>query len=130
MIVRPVHKYKQQVRAHSAVAAARRRGELVKQPCEKCGSVDRVEAHHDDYSKPLEVRWLCRFHHDGEHYGKPSPGASDPNVCVHNIRMDRETWTKFKSRCSAEGMTATSVIRLLLGHAILYGLPEPPKKDK
>jgi hypothetical protein len=38
------------------------RGELVKQPCEVCGSL-RVDAHHDDYDKPLEIRWLCRKHH-------------------------------------------------------------------
>ena len=37
-------------------------GIIKKQPCEVCGLLD-VEAHHDDYSKPLEVRWLCRKHH-------------------------------------------------------------------
>lgn len=42
---------------------ARRRGELISQPCEVCGAL-KVEAHHDDYSKPLEVRWLCRPHHN------------------------------------------------------------------
>lgn len=41
---------------------AQRRGELVKQPCEKCGSIN-VSKHHDDYTKPLEVRWLCHVHH-------------------------------------------------------------------
>lgn len=47
-----------------------RNGTLVRQPCEKCGD-EKVEAHHDDYSKPLEVRWLCRKHHL-EHHGKIS----------------------------------------------------------
>ena len=35
---------------------------LVKKPCEICGSIQ-VYAHHDDYSKPFEVRWLCPSHH-------------------------------------------------------------------
>jgi ribosomal protein S27AE len=43
-----------------------KRGKLVKLPCEKCGN-ENVEAHHDDYSKPLDVRWLCRFHHNEHH---------------------------------------------------------------
>lgn len=27
------------------------------------------KTHHDEYSKPLEVRWLCRLHHR-EHHAK------------------------------------------------------------
>lgn len=49
--------------AHSAVHSAKAKGELVKEPCEICGSKVRVEAHHEDYSKPLDVRWLCNNHH-------------------------------------------------------------------
>lgn len=41
-------------------------GKLVRQPCEVCG-VPKSEAHHDDYSKPLDVRWLCRTHHVEHH---------------------------------------------------------------
>lgn len=52
--------------AHNKVAYALRVGKLVRQPCEKCGSTHRVHAHHDDYSKPLEVRWLCPKHHAEE----------------------------------------------------------------
>jgi hypothetical protein len=43
-----------------------RRGTIKRGPCEVCGSED-SEAHHDDYSKPLDVRWLCRKHHREHH---------------------------------------------------------------
>ncbi len=51
-------KYRAQTIANNAV----RSGKLVKQPCEVCGNM-KAEKHHDDYNKPLEVRWLCRKHH-------------------------------------------------------------------
>ena len=38
------------------------RGKLIRGNCEVCGKKN-AEAHHDDYSKPLSVRWLCRKHH-------------------------------------------------------------------
>lgn len=44
-----------------------REGELVRQPCEVCGIDKTIEAHHDDYYRPLEVRWLCRKHHIEHH---------------------------------------------------------------
>lgn len=45
--------------AKQMVNNAIRAGRLKRQPCEKCGSMVRVHGHHDDYYKPLEVRWLC-----------------------------------------------------------------------
>jgi hypothetical protein len=26
-----------------------------------------VDAHHDDYARPLDVTWLCRRHHQQRH---------------------------------------------------------------
>jgi len=40
-------------------------GKLKKLPCEVCGA--EAQMHHDDYSKPLEVRWLCFIHHRQRH---------------------------------------------------------------
>ena len=55
-------RYPQKLKAHRAVHAAVRRGDLVRKPCEQCGAA-KVEAHHDDYSQPLSVRWLCPLCH-------------------------------------------------------------------
>lgn len=61
------HKHPHKRRAHNQVAYAVRTGKLTKLPCEMCGN-PKSEAHHDDYSKPLDVRWLCRLCHTVIHY--------------------------------------------------------------
>lgn len=48
--------------AHIATGNAIRDGKLTRQPCEVCGA-KQAQAHHDDYGKPLDVRWLCTTHH-------------------------------------------------------------------
>lgn len=50
-------------KAHNILNTALHAGKITRQPCQVCGSTQRVEAHHEDYSKPLEVEWLCRKHH-------------------------------------------------------------------
>jgi hypothetical protein len=42
-------------------------GKLKRQPCERCGSSDNIQAHHEDYSKPRDVMWLCPIHHAERH---------------------------------------------------------------
>ena len=53
--------------ARGKVRVAKRHGLLIEQPCEICGEIEGIEAHHEDYSKPLNVRWLCRIHHARRH---------------------------------------------------------------
>lgn len=35
--------------------------------CQKCGSSGYIEAHHEDYLKPLEITWLCDTCHKDRH---------------------------------------------------------------
>lgn len=64
----------ERVLAHDLVYRTIRRGKFAKKPCEKCGA-ERAEAHHEDYSKPLSVRWLCRAHHIEEHHAARALGG-------------------------------------------------------
>lgn len=46
--------------ATNAIRNAIRSGKLVRpKNCEVCNAEGKIHAHHDDYSKPYEVRWLC-----------------------------------------------------------------------
>lgn len=54
-------------RAHTMVNNALRDGRLHKEPCSICGSFEYTHAHHDDYLKPLNIRWLCAAHHSQWH---------------------------------------------------------------
>ena len=56
-------KYPNKHKAKKMVNNAIRGKRLFKEPCEVCGTEERIHAHHDDYLKPLNVRWLCASHH-------------------------------------------------------------------
>lgn len=54
--------------AHRAVQNALRTGRIFKpSACVHCAATCILEAHHPDYSKPLEVLWLCRSCHRAVH---------------------------------------------------------------
>jgi hypothetical protein len=58
--------HRPRVIARDKLRYAVRSGALVRQPCEKCGD-PRSQGHHTDYSKPLDVVWLCGACHGKEH---------------------------------------------------------------
>jgi hypothetical protein len=58
----PKHRSSQQVRARLIVRNEVKTGRLASVGslvCERCGGTDKVQRHHDDHTKPLEVRVLC-----------------------------------------------------------------------
>lgn len=68
-------RYPEKASAHRAVAYALQRGTLVRGPCEACGA-ELAQAHHDDYSRKLDVRWLCRPCHRAWHQANDRPMGS------------------------------------------------------
>ena len=65
VIARWLVQFPERRKAHHAVRSALRSGRLERQPCWVCG--ERAEAHHPDYSQPLDVVWLCPAHHKQAH---------------------------------------------------------------
>jgi ribosomal protein S27AE len=62
------HKFER--RAQAVVANAIRSGRIVRpDTCSKCGATGKIDAHHEDYSKPLDVTWVCKKCH-GETWTK------------------------------------------------------------
>lgn len=64
-------------RAHNAVNNAVRDGRLKKEPCLFCSN-PKVHGHHRDYSRPLEIVWLCARCHHRLHAYFPETAAHEP----------------------------------------------------
>jgi len=67
----PEARHKANARSYANVY--QRRGKLIPESCEVCGS-DLVQKHHEDYDKPLQVNWMCVADHHDLHLGQtPTP---------------------------------------------------------
>jgi hypothetical protein len=64
--------------AQAAAQRAIRMGSIKRQSCEICGSPE-THAHHDDYARPLDVRFLCQRHHSAWHveHGEAPNGKTE-----------------------------------------------------
>lgn len=57
-------KYLARARLNAAVIS----GKILKpNQCEACGTKEKLHGHHDDYTKPFLVKWLCHECHKKEH---------------------------------------------------------------
>ena len=69
-VIKQINERDSRLKIGALVTQAIAKGILVPEPCEVCkiyGKDEKgkrlVDAHHDDYNKPLDVRWLCHKHH-------------------------------------------------------------------
>jgi hypothetical protein len=94
---------REKTQAQNRLNYAVKKGLISRQPCEMCGTSERVHAHHDDYSKPLDVKWLCYLCHKKTHPVDDAdkeikfsgakhasmPGESNPNASMTNEQAEQ-----------------------------------------
>lgn len=76
--------------------------------CQDCGRDQSVQAHHEDYHKPLDVLWLCqpchlRRHHTGEEAlsGSVPPGSDCP-MCGRKVpKTGAQRQAEYRARRNA-----------------------------
>lgn len=56
-------------KAHCKLNNEVTKGNIKRQPCQICNNI-KAEAHHDDYDKPLDVKWLCKSCHYNSYHKK------------------------------------------------------------
>jgi hypothetical protein len=85
---------------HYKVHRAIQNGELTQgKTCQACGSTENIIAHHHDYSKPLEVIWLCRSCHAKNHIDGMNERSDGPEVDKAFIaKLSADVWKCFSTR--------------------------------
>jgi hypothetical protein len=64
-----VLRYPERTKCRQITLRAKKSGKIVPpSKCESCGREVKLHAHHEDYSKPLDVKWLCRPCHNKLHF--------------------------------------------------------------
>lgn len=100
--------------AHRLAAKARKAGTLVPPAaCEGCGAAKRLLAHHEDYSKPLQVDWLCPVCHAQRHVGDGDlrAGHRDPTEAARTIYWPDRSWGALKARAKELGLSVSAYLR-------------------
>lgn len=80
--------YKAQSDAHGKVAIEIRAGRLVRpDTCQWCGAGGKIIAHHEDYSKPIDIKWICMSCNTMHSNGQTilDPDYLPPNAKSHKV---------------------------------------------
>ena len=100
------------IAAHTALQSAIDAG-VIERPdrCERCGRLCTPHGHHGDYSRKLDVEWVCRKCHAAIH-GTPTadPTAMARGEHNHFHKLKRDEVLKIRALC-ANGESQSSVAR-------------------
>ena len=123
-------------RAHVVVLCAFRNGSLIRQPCSVCDNPF-GHAHHEDYSKPLEIVWLCRQCHTKRHQELRekllvvNPKNRDIIVLDKKRRLmtkrfifswkDEAEEARFKAAADFEGVTMSEMMHRVIAQIPVIG---------
>lgn len=122
-----------------------RNGWIIKGPCEHCASL-KVQGHHEDYTKPLAVIWLCRRCHTKEHqrlgwgYKKPPRAKKgqglglkqSPETCAKHTAAMKKYWATVdrSTRKSIKGKEVSVETRQKMRAAQLGKKHSPETREK
>ena len=94
--------------ARNRIYRAIKAGSLVRPgQCENCGKECKAEGAHYDYSRPFDVRWLCRRCH--WHWDKQEPKNGMDGLVTFSVRP--EVVDKWKRAARSEGISLPDLIR-------------------
>ena len=100
-------------RAVASVTRAIKLGKL-KRPsiCSQCGGSEKIQAHHADYRKHLDVEWLCRgCHYERHHKSRPS-GEARTELITARVPHASKVWLKKIAR--EQGISMSALLEAIL----------------
>lgn len=103
------------IQARKAVNHAIEAGRLSSRPCQKCGGTLNLQAHHHDYSKPLDVEWLCSKCH-GE-LRRKHPITKECTVC--GTTFTPHPTKRLRAKTCSPDCRAKAISKALLANPVI-----------